>query len=361
MSVFNINNTNWEGGNYSLFLGQAPALYDSVNVTYPRLFKLYKDQKSIDWSETEVNLEQSRADMDTAPAGAREMMIENLAYQWEADSIAARSIAANFAPFITNSEYWAAILKVSEIEVLHALTYSEIVRQCIPDPTEVFKRVMHNEQLQTRLETIGKCFAELKEAGAKYTLGKMTDEEAYPIVMNAVVALYCLERGQFQASFSNTFGVVEATQQFQGVGELVAKIAQDELYIHAELGKEVIKIELATERGAKWRVQNTATIQKIVDEVRQGEYNFNRYIYSKEWKVNGLTEQLANDYVDYNFVDIYETLQLPHNITVTTNPLPYMDNWLNLDKRQNANQEKDQTNYVLNSIINDVPDDMIFN
>lgn len=360
MPVFNIENTTWKDGKYSLFLGQAPALYDSVNVTYPKLFKLYKDQKSIDWSETEVNLEQSRADMDTAPAGARELMIENLAYQWEADSIAARSIAPAFAPFITNSEYWAAVLKISEIEVLHGLTYSEIVRQCITDPTEVFDRVMHNEQLQKRMETIGKCFSSLKHAGAKYTLGLISDEEAYPIVMNAVVALFCLERGQFPASFSNTFGVVEATQQFQGIGELVAKIAQDELYIHAELGKEVIKIELATERGAKWRVQNADVVQKIVDEVRQSEYTFNRHIYSKDWKVPGLTEQLANEYVDFNFVDIYDTLQLPHNITVTSNPLPYMENWLNLDKRQNANQEKDQTNYVLNSIINDVPDDFIF-
>lgn len=359
-TIFNATNDVWKDGKYPLFLGQQPALYDSVNVTYPELFTLYKLQKSIDWSETEVNLEQSRMDMSTAPEGARELMIENLCYQWEADSIAARSIAACFAPFITNSEYWAAILKVSEIEVLHALTYSEIVRQCIPDPKEVFERIMNNHQLHSRMHTIAKCFAELKEAGAKYTLGLLSDEEAYPIVMNGLVALFSLERGQFQGSFGNTFAVIETTQQFQGIGELVAKIMQDERWVHAELGKVALKIELLTDRGAMWRVLHAETIQKIVDEVREAEYAFNRYLYSKPWKVSRLTESLANEYVDWNMKDVYDTLLLPHDITVQANPFPFMESWLRLDGRQNANQEKDQTNYVLNSVVRDVAEDYVF-
>ena len=191
-NVFNTENTAWKEGKYPLFLGQAPALYDSVNVTYPKLFDLYKLQKSIDWAETEVSLAQSRNDMANSQGDARELMIENICYQWEADSIAARSIAVCFGPFITNSEYWAALLKISEIEVTHSLTYSEIVRQCIPDPTEIFERILKNEFLDDRMKTIGKIFHELKIAGAKYTLGLISDEEAYPIVMNGLVALFCL-------------------------------------------------------------------------------------------------------------------------------------------------------------------------
>jgi len=359
--MFNKENTEWKDGNYSLFLGQAPALNDTINKKYQKLFDLYKLQKSIDWDEKEVDLSQDQMDMTTLPDNARELIIENLAYQWHADSVASRSIAGLFAPFVTNSELWDCWVKITEIENLHALTYSEIVRQCIPNADEVFKRVMDNEQIHERMEAIGKVFSELRIAGAKYVLGLISADEAYPIIMNAVVALYTLERGQFIASFANTFGVVEATQQVQGIGTLVSKIAQDERWVHAAVGEEVIRIELATERGAVWRVRYADTIKKLVDEVREGEYIFNRHLASKGWQVNGYNEKLGNDWVDYNFADIYKTLQLPVEFNVPDkNPLKYMEHWLNLDKFQTAQQETNSVNYVLNSVVKDVEENFVF-
>jgi hypothetical protein len=109
------------------------------------------------------------------------MMVENLAYQWRADSVAARSIAGLFAPFVTNSELWDAWVKITEIENTHALTYSEIVRQCIPDVQDVFNRIMQNEQMEQRMSTINEAFAELDVAGAKYKLGMIGKEETVHI------------------------------------------------------------------------------------------------------------------------------------------------------------------------------------
>lgn len=358
MSVFNQNNTEWKEGQYSLFLGQQPGLYDSINVTHPKIFKLYKDQKSADWSEDEIDLEQSRIDMLTCPPESRELMVENLALQWEADSIAARSIAPLFAPFVTNSEYWAALLKISEIEVLHALTYSEIVRVCMANPNEVFERIMKNEAIMRRMDVISKAFNELRIAGAKYTLGMITDDEAYPIVMNAVVALYGLERLQFVDSFAATFGVVE-TGVFQGIGKLVQKIMQDERYIHAELGKRVITIELATERGAKWLQDNADTVHAMLDEVVQSEYDWNDHLFSNGRKCVGFTHQSGIDWIDYNAQEVYELFGFEPPVRVAKNPLKYMDNWLDLNKTQNANQEGDQANYRLNIIVDDLGDKII--
>lgn len=359
--MFNKENTEWKNGEYELFLGQEPALNDTINKKHPRLFELYKLQKSIDWSETEVSLEQDRLDMTTAPDYARELMVENLAYQWHADSVASRSIAGLFAPFVTCSELWDVWVKITEIENLHALTYSEIVRQCIPDVEEVFKRVMDNEAIHNRMEAIGKAFSDLRIAGAKYVLGEMTKDECYPVIMLAVTALYTLERGQFMASFANTFGVVEATQMFQGTASLVSKIMQDERWIHARVGEYILKHELSTERGAVWRVRNADQIKKLVDEVREGEYSFNHRLAQKGWQVNGYNEKLANEWVDFNFSEIYDTLQLQKDFAVSEKtPLKYMEHWLNLDKFQFAQQETNNVNYVLNSVVNDVPDDYVF-
>ena len=353
--MFNNENTEWKEGKYPLFLGQEPALYDSINVTHPELFKLYKRQKAMDWSEDELNLEQSRIDMDSCPVEVKDLMIENLALQWEADSIASRSIAPLFAPFITNSELWAAWLKVSEIEVLHALTYSEIVRQCISNPNLIFDKIMKNEDIIGRLTAISEAFKSLQQEGAKHTLGLATDKQAsYNVLMNAVVALFCLERLQFVASFAATFAVVEQGW-FQAIGKLVQKIAQDERFIHAEVDKYVIKHELTTPMGKIWYETNREYIKQMVDSVVQAEYNWNKYLFSNGRKVVGYTESLANEWVDFNAQDVYHTLGFEYK-KIKSNPLKYMDNWFDLNKTQNAQQEADSANYLLNIIVNDIPD-----
>lgn len=359
MSVFNQENTEWKSGKYSLFLGQHPGLYDSINVTHPTLFKKYKEQKQADWSEDEIDLEQSRMDMLTVPAEAREIMVENLALQWEADSIAARSIAPLFAPFVTNSEYWAALLKISEIEVLHALTYSEIVRVCMANPNEIFDRIMKNEEITGRMSVVSEAFGNLKVAGAKYALGMITEDEAYSVVMLALVALYCLERLQFMISFAATFGVIEGTKAFQGIGKLVQKIMQDERFIHAEVGKYAIKTELATERGKKWFEDEKYTVLAMLVEVMDSEYQWNNHLHSNGRKVVNFSHQNGVDWIDYNAQEVYELFGFEPPRKIAKNPLKYMENWLDLNKTQNANQEGDQANYRLNIIVDDLGDKII--
>lgn len=359
MTVFNQSNQEWKEGKYSLFLGEAPALYDSINVTHPRIFELYKQQKSADWSEDEIDLEQSRIDMMLCPPEVREVMVENLALQWEADSVAARAIVAAFAPFITNSEYWAALLKVSEIEVLHALTYSEIVRVCMANPEDIFARIMQSEDITGRMEPVVAAFNELIEIGAKYRLKMVSKDECYPVVMKGLVALFCLERLQFVDSFAATFAVVESGW-FQGIGKLVQKIMQDERFIHAELGKYAIQTELSTERGKQWFEQNKQVVQDIIDAVVQVEYNWNKHLFSDGRKVPGMfTESLGYDWIDYNAQDVYDVFSLEPKRRVKNIPLKYMENWLDLNKTQNANQEGDQANYRLNIIVDDMSDEII--
>ena len=357
--MFNNENTTWKGGNDPLFLGEEPALYDSINVTHTELFKLYKQQKSLDWSEDEVNLSQSKIDMDTCPKEVRDLMVENLSLQWEADSIASRSIAPLFAPFITNSELWAAWLKVSEIEVLHALTYSEIVRQCIVNTNEIFEKIMGNSAITGRMNTISSSFKKLKISGAERTLGNSKDSH-YDDVMNSVVALYCLERLQFVVSFAATFAVVEAGW-FQGIGKLVQKIAQEERFIHARIDEYVIQHELSTLRGKKWFVENKLAIENMLEEVLKCEYNWNDYLFSEGRKVVGLNKDSMKNWIDYNAQDVYKTFKIKPKTSIKTNPLPFMDNWFDMNKTQNAMQEGDGMNYLLNIIVDDIEEDFVFN
>jgi ribonucleoside-diphosphate reductase beta chain len=226
------------------------------------------------------------------------------------------------------------------------------------NPKEIFERIMKNDQITSRMELVSRSFSDLSNAGAAYKLELIDDEQAYDFVMRALVALYCLERLQFMVSFAATFGVVESGY-FQGIGKLVQKIMQDERYIHAEIGKYAIKTELATERGKVWFEKNEMAVRTILEEVRYSEYHWNDHLHSNGRKVIGFSHQGGIDWIDYNAQEVYEVFGFDPPRKIEKNPLKYMENWLDLNKTQNANQEGDQANYRLNIIVDDLGDKII--
>lgn len=360
MTIFNKENTAYETAEYPLFLGQRTALYDSVNTIYPELFEAYKEQKSIDWSEDEVDLTQSRMDLQKCPRGARDIMTLTLAYQWELDSVAAKSIAPLFAPFVTNSELWAMLMKQSEIEVLHALTYSEIIRQCYDDPKEVFEMVMKNQQVLDRGNKVVETFEELAKMGAKYTLDLVDDrKEILRVILKAYTALYALEKVEFMSSFACTFALAEQ-DWFVGIARLVQKICNDEL-VHA------IKMDQAV-----WRIlKKDPEIQEILaepemkqaqkdilDEVTRAELTWNKYLFQEDRKIVGLNQILLDEQVLYNAQGVYDFLEVPYEFNrIPEIPLPWLNDWLDIDLLQVAAQEASVTSYRMQSVISTLDDD----
>jgi ribonucleoside-diphosphate reductase beta chain len=354
--VFNAQNDAWKTGIYPIFLGQAPGLYDSINTNYPQLFKIYKRQKAQDWAENEINLEQSRMDMLSCPTEVRDIMLKNIAAQWLGDTRAMNCISTVLAPFVTNSEAWIAILKNTEVEGLHALTYSEIVRQCIPNVREAFEAVVDDINVLERFELIDKIFDYALDIGAKKRLGLSTPEEEYDAAMMTMLALWILERLQFMVSFAATFAVVEAGW-FQGIGTLVQKIMLDEFFCHAEFDYEILKIELATERGQAWLAKNLNRVKETLDAGVAAEKRFGNYLFSDGRKTVGLNVVISHDWVDYCAFPMYDFfgLSAPKGVKIA-----FMDDWLDIDAFQNANQEADNNNYLLNVVIDDMDDSKIY-
>ena len=356
-NIFNLNNDEWQTGEGSLILGQAPGLHDSVHLRHPELFNLYKLQKSMDWAEDEISLEQSRQDLLVCPKPVRDMMLINIAYQWETDTVAARTVSPLFAPFITNSEFWAAMLKNCEIEVLHAYTYSEIVRQCVPDPNEVFDLVLKNEQITARLAPVLRYFDDLQRAGAEYVLGlRKNDQSTFNIVMKALIVLYMMERFQFMSSFATTFGIVEQGF-FIAIGKYIQKIMLDELFCHSETVRFAILVLLRSARGQQFMAECRDEVLEILNIIQQVDYSWNAYQFSEGRVIVGLNEALMNSWSDYNAQFIYRDLGF--DVPVLPSPLKYMDNWIDIDKTQNAQQEEAGNNYALNSVVDDLDDDEV--
>lgn len=358
MAVINMNNQNYKTGKYPLFLGEGLGLYDSANVPFPELFNLYKKQKAQDWSEDEVSLDQSRKDFATCSKNNYDVMIKTLSWQWEADSVA-RSIITLFAPFISNNELGTMMTKQSEIEVLHGLTYGEIVRQCIPNSNELFDEISKNQDISDRLGIIAQVFTDLQIAGAKYTLGMIeADDQLRLLLWKGIIALLGLEGIEFVSSFAATFSLAEQGL-FVGAAKLIQKIMLDEV-LHTHMDLAVINGLMSDPQWKKVFDDNKEEIKSIIDAVVEQEKAWSEYIFSEGRVILGLNELLLKDWVYYNAGPIYKKLKLDYDFVVPkNNPLPWMDTWLNPDLVMTANQEIQSTAYKIN-IMKQVDDNVEF-
>lgn len=337
----------------TLFLGTDPGLFDTVNKHYPKIWGLYKTMKSLDWSEDEFDYTQCNLDFKNCPKAVYDMMIRTLAWQWEADSVASRSIAPVLAPFITDSSLWAAWQRISDNEVVHAATYSEIVRMSFDNPELVLTDILAVKESFVRLTTVKEVLDNAYRASHQWPLGLIGEEEAYDALFLMIVALFLLERVQFMASFAITFTIC-GTGLFQSIGKAVQKIAQDELEVHVELDKEVLRVELQTERGKNAYEQLKPKIQKLCDEVLESELAWTDYLFSEGRELVGANAHIIKAWVLFNAAPVYKFLDLTSEHKFPRhNPMPHMEDWIDISKTQAAPQEQDNNQYKVGTIVRD--------
>jgi len=357
-SIFNYDKTDYERP--QLFFGQKPGLHDTIHKAYPAIWELYKTQCSLNWSEDEFNYSSCNADFKSASKSVYDMMIKTLAWQFEADSVASRSIAPVLAPFITSSELWAAWLKISEIEVIHGSGYSEIIRNSFDDPSVVFDELLAVEEAHSRLSRVVEVFAEGYDLSHRYALGLAdASQENYNTLIKMIVALYCMERIQFMASFAVTFAICD-TGMFQPIGKCIQKIAQDELEVHAELDRVVLELEFRTERGRTALDQISDDLRLLVEEVIDSELEWVDYLFSEGRELVGMTPDRLKSWTLYCAKDVYATLGVESKYDLPeVNPLRFMEKWLNISKTQASPQEQDIAAYKV-GILRRTDSDTVF-
>lgn len=353
-TVFNADNTGHLTGKYPLFLGEQRGLYDNVHINHPRIFKLYSELKSIDWQHDELDLTQVRMDLMSVDPMTRDVMLLNLAYQWRADSAIGNSLATLLQPFITNSEYAHAISRIAENENLHALTYSNIGRQCLKDPKELFDLVYKTEQVLGRSSAAIKALEELDRVGCEYKLGLKTKDECRKYIYRGVAAVFILERISFMNSFAATFAL-GSQQLFLNAARYVQKICQDEM-IHFEIARYSIKDMMKDPLFADVVKSEKAFINKMIKDTYNQELVWNKFLFSEGRSVVGLNRGKLDQWTGYNVQNACDTLEaeLPFAERITKDPLPWFaTDWVDLNSHQNANMETENTNYTLNTVVDD--------
>jgi len=358
--VFNTEKTDYAFP--EIILGEEVGLFDTINKFYPELWKLYKTQKNQDWDENEFDYSSCNVQFKTCDKHTYDMMIKTLAWQWEADSVAARSIAGVLAPVCTSSEAWAGWVEITKNEIVHAATYSEIVRNSFDSPDDILNEILAVQESLSRLRVVSEVFNNAFEVSYDYARGaRANDQETYNAVYLFIVGLLCMERIQFMASFAVTFGICDGTGLFQPIGKAVQKIAQDEFEIHVQYGKEILRALFKTDRGRQAFEQTQGKIVDLINEVTESEVQWTEYAFSEGRELTGVTCEMMKDWVYFSATDVAKFFGLQDKVNfplVEENPLRYMENWLNMSKVQASNQEEDTAQYKVGVMRRDDQDEV---
>ena len=350
-SILNVEKTDY--GKYPLFLGdQELGVFDTINKKYPSIWNFYKEMRSLDWSEDEFDFSSCNLMFKNCPEHIADKMIKTLAWQWEADSVASKSLYAVMSPFISSPELMALWQRVSENEIVHAATYSEIVRMSFDDPNKVLDSIMEITESLQRLELVSNVFSEAYTASHEYALGNIpNDQNTYEKVFMFLVALYGLEAIQFMSSFAITFAICDSGI-FQPIGKAVQKIAQDEYEVHKESIREVLKIELKTERGQTALSNCKGRIETLLNEIVNNEISWLKdTLFDDDKELVGVNADTCSKWTLYNAKPVFNLLKVKcEHPFPKKNPLKFMENWLDMSKTQPAPQEEDVASYKVGMI-----------
>ena len=360
-AIFNMHKTDYQ--NTSLLLGQPAGLFDTVNKQFPQVWKLYKTVKSLDWDENELPMSSCNAEFKVLPRTKSQKMIKSLAWQWEADSFASRSISHIVSLFNPAPELWAAWQRISDQEVIHAATYSEIVRASFDNPREVLEKILGITEAMQRLETVATEMKWIRERGLRFQLGDVpNDQETYNAAFMFAYVMFVLERLQFMASFAVTFAL-GAEDHFIPICKMVQKIAQDEYETHCDLDFMVIRHEMTTERGQIAYEQLRPRMNRVLNEVIACELNWSDFVYWDE-ETQTYVEDLKHcnrkqlkDFVLFNATYVARSCRLDMEYPQVENlPLHYMKTWMNMGDTQPSPQEQANAQYKVNVVVRDDED-----
>lgn len=339
-----------------LFLGQPGGLLDTIHQGYPDLMESHDALKGMDWKRNEFDYSLCQVEFKTCSPSIYRMMIRTLAWQWEGDSTAARSITDIILPLCTCVETRVGYTRIADNENLHAMTYSEITRGSFDDPSAILDEITAIRESHGRLATVGKLFENARKASLEWQTTNVRTKEIEQAIMLFVCAMYALERIQFMASFAVTFAICEM-KLFEPIGAAVQMIARDEYTNHVPFGEMVFKHLLATAWGrAAFNAVRAQLIAMLV-EVLRSEVSWVDYLHSDGDELPGVTPEKLKQWSLFNgravcvAFDVLAEVEGELGVTMPEHlPLNYMRDWIAIEDTQTSPQEQDSNTYSFNTI-----------
>lgn len=317
-------------------------------VKYPKLQKYEELARGFFWVPEEISLTKDKIDHKESSEAVKHIFTSNLLRQTALDSIQGRAPFQVFGPVTSIPELEALTLTWSFFETsIHSKSYSHIIRNIYGVPKDEFNRIHDTEEIAGMAASIGRYYEALHQLNSRKELGEdITVHEHKRAIWLALHASYALEALRFMVSFATSLAMVE-NRIYIGNGNIISLILQDEI-LHSEWTAWIINQV----------VKDDPDFVPIAEECEQEVYNLYLEVIAEEkaWAdylfkkgvVIGLNAAILRDFVDYTAFTKLKEIGIKYlEEHPKTNPIPWFNKHININKKQTALQESESTNYVI--------------
>jgi len=345
-----------------MFMGNSVnvARYDQQR--HPIFEQLIEKQLSFFWRPEEIDVSKDRADWQNLSEAEKHIFISNLKYQTLLDSVAARSVSVCLLPMVSLPELETWIETWAFSETIHSRSYTHIIRNLFANPGEVFDDIVINENIINRASKIAVYFDDIITMSHTFNIqGEGTYEiegKTYEVSKRnikkklylATCAINALEAIRFYVSFACSFAFAER-QLLEGNAKIIKLIARDEalhltgtqhmLNLWADGKDDPEMVEVAQEMKPEGRELFLSVVE---EEKAWADYLF------KDGSMLGLNADILKQYVEYISNQRLLALQYEAPFDIKSNPLPWMNSYLESDNVQVAPQEAEISSYLVGQV-----------
>ena len=369
MTVFNTDKVDTTKG--QMFFGPPLGVQRYDKFKYPIFDKLTQTQLGFFWRPEEVSLQKDRADYQTLNAAQKHIFTSNLKYQILLDSVQGRGPGMAFAPYCSLPELEGCMNIWQTMEMIHSRSYTHIIKNVYPDPSEVFDKILDDDQILKRAQSVTKAYDDFINDAHRYDTSNWwrPDWQGSPTVAwekkelkrklyRAVANVYILEGIRFYVSFACSFAFGEL-KLLEGSAKIIGLIARDESQ-HMTVTQNIMN---------NWKKGDDPDMLDIVKEEEDYVYSmfqnsveeeklWAEYLF-KDGSIIGLNDKLLQRYVEWTANRRLKSIGLKpiFDVPISNNPLPWTQHWLSSKGMQVAPQETEVESYLIGSIKQDVKKD----
>ena len=369
MTVFNDSQVDTK--KQPMFFGSPLGVQRYDSYKYPVFEKLTNQMLGYFWRPEEVSLQKDRGDYQALRPEQKHIFTSNLKYQILLDSVQGRGPGMAFSPYCALPELEGAMNVWQFMEMIHSRSYTYIIKNVYPDPSEVFDTILDDERILARAKSVTQAYDDFINYASEY--GQSTawtpDMREHPNsewtlkdlkrkLYRAVANVNILEGIRFYVSFACSFAFGEL-KLMEGSAKIISLIARDENQ-HLVLTQQIMK---------KWQDGDDPVMQEIIQEEEENviqmykdaveeEKEWASYLF-KDGSMIGLNDKLLVKYVEWIANKRMRSIGLKpiYDAPMRNNPLPWTEHWISSKGLQVAPQETEVESYVVGGIKQDVKKD----
>ena len=345
---------------------------DSVNVArfdqqkFEMFEKLTEKQLSFFWRPEEIDVSKDKIDFGKLLPNEKHIFVSNLQYQILLDSVQGRSPNIAFLPIVSlpELENWVETWAFSE--TIHSRSYTHIIRAIVNEPGIVFDEIMKTEEIIQRATSVSKHYDKLIKHTQAYLLngegehkidGKILTVNMYSLkrlLYLTLMSVNILEAIRFYVSFACSFAFAER-KVMEGNAKIIKLIARDEA-LHLTGTQHMLNLMRDGKDDPDMQaiaIECEAEVIQMFKDAAEQEKEWAEYLF-KDGSMIGLNAQILKQYLEYITNIRMSALNMQPIFEQTTNPLPWLNHWLDSDNVQVAPQETEITSYLVSAIDNTI-------